>query len=232
MTDQDARPRHAADASGDPAARSLLDWPLRDLLAALAAGVPTPGGGAAAAVAAALGAALLEMAAHFTIGKKRFAAVDAEARDLARAAHALRTTLEAQVDADASAFAQVSAAYALPRASDVERAARSTAIQEALEAAARVPAQVARGCAEVLRLAERAAPILNPNLLSDVLAGAALAHGALAAAAVNVEVNLRVMDDEATRARLAAELAAAQRDADAVLARVLEVGRGRLPGRA
>lgn len=209
-----------------------MDVRLREFLALLASGTPTPGGGAGAAVSGALGAALVEMAAHFTIGKKQYAAVDAEARAIARSAEDLRRVLEAQVDADASAFGHLSAAYKLPKATDEEQAARSAAIQDALDSAAQVPMQVAHSCAAVLRLAERAAPILNSNVVSDVLTGAALAHGALLAAALNVEVNLRVMDDEPTRARVAAGLAAAQQDAGGSLSRVLGLGRDRMPGRA
>ena len=188
--------------------KPLLDLTVREFLEILGSSSPTPGGGAAAALAGAMGAALVEMTANLTIGRPKFAAVDAEARAIGAAAAVLRRQLAEHVDGDARAYDGVMAAYRLPRATDEEKAARVAAIQAALVGAAEEPLAAARACAAVLPLAERAAPILNPQVVSDVRVGAVLAHAGLEGAAENVDVNLAMMTDDATRLRLAADLSA------------------------
>ncbi len=66
--------------------------PLPAFVAALGSGSSTPGGGAAAAVAGALAAALAEMVANFTVGRHKFADVDASMRRAVERAEELRGT--------------------------------------------------------------------------------------------------------------------------------------------
>src|SRR5579859_7327847 len=65
-----------------PDVGSILDLRVGDLLRRLGSSEPAPGGGAAAAVAGALGAALVQMTANLTIGRRQLAAVDGEARSI------------------------------------------------------------------------------------------------------------------------------------------------------
>ena len=211
------------------ASPSILDLRVGELLARLGSAEPAPGGGAAAALAGALGAALVQMTANLTIGRPRFAAVEDQARGIEARAGALRQRLAELGDADAAAFEEVGAAYKLPRQDDTQKAARSRAIQLALQAAAAVPLETARICAEVLEVAEEAAPILNPAVISDVMVGAVLAQAALASAALNVEINLASMTDPSVTQPLAADLARARAGVDARVSRVLETGRSRFP---
>ena len=192
----------------------LLDLTVREFLEVLGSAAPTPGGGAAAALAGAMGAALVEMTASLTVGRPRFAAVEAEAQAILAEAGGLRRRLMEHVEADARAYEQVMAAYRLPKATDEEKARRGEAIQAALVAAAEEPLEAARDCAAVLPLAERSAPILNPQVVSDVRVGAILAHAGLEGAAENVEVNLAMMTDEPARARIASELQSARLGAE------------------
>ncbi len=187
-------------------ATSLLDLTVRDFLEVLGSAQPTPGGGAAAALAGAMGAALVEMTANLTVGRPKFERVEADARAILAEAASLRHRLMEHVDADARAYDQVMAAYRRPKATEDEKASRSSAIQAALAAAAEEPLAAARDCAAILPLAERAAPILNPQVVSDVRVGALLAHAGLEGAAENVEINLGMMTDAATRERLSSEL--------------------------
>jgi methenyltetrahydrofolate cyclohydrolase len=204
---------------------SLLDRSVREFLDVLGSDAPAPGGGAAAALAGAMGAALVSMTANLTLGRRRFAEVEEQARAIQAEAERLRRLLEQYADADAAAFERVSAAYRRPRATEAERAERSSAIQAALGAAAQVPLEVARTCGRLLELCQSAAPVLNPSVISDVLVGAELAHAALESAALNVEVNLAAMTDPAARDPLAAQLASARAGASDVLGRVLASGR-------
>ena len=76
-------------------------------LEATAAGSATPGGGAVAALAGALSAALAGMVARLSIGKKKYAAVEAQMKDIAARADGLRGKLTASIDEDSAAFEEV-----------------------------------------------------------------------------------------------------------------------------
>ena len=102
---------------------------LSGFVGSVASPSPTPGGGSVAAHAGALGAALAQMVAGLTMGKKKYAAVDAEMREIAVRAAALGNTLSALVARDAAAYAIVAAAYKLPGDTEAQQAgkgARST----------------------------------------------------------------------------------------------------------
>jgi formiminotetrahydrofolate cyclodeaminase len=212
-----------------PVSRSIRDLTLGEFLDRLASADPTPGGGAAAAVTGAAGAALIEMTANLTIGRPRLAGVEDRARGIARHASELRVELTQLAEADSDAFDRVSAAYRLPRIDDAQKAARSEAIQAALEVAADVPLRTMRACAQVIEVAEEAAPILNAAVISDVLVGALQAQAALKSAALNVEINLASMSDLATIERVSRELSAASAGVDERVGRVLTAGRSRFP---
>jgi formiminotetrahydrofolate cyclodeaminase len=209
---------------------SILDLSVSDFLARLGSAEPVPGGGAAAALSGAIGAALVEMTANLTLGRPKLADVQDQARQVETRAAELRQRLADLAKADALAYARVRAAYQLPRDSDALRAERTAAIQTALAEVARVPLTTAQRCAELLELADAAAPTLNAAVISDVLVGALLAEAALESAAVNVEVNLATMTDRATVERLEAELRQARAGARDRLARILATGRSRFPG--
>jgi formiminotetrahydrofolate cyclodeaminase len=207
---------------------SILDLSVRELLERLGSADPAPGGGAAAALAGALGAALVQMTANLSIGRPKLADIQAEARRIEVRAGEQRAQLAQLGDADTHAFERVSAAYKLPREDAAQQAERAAAIQAALLLAAAVPLETAQLCADVLELAEEAAPLLNRSVISDVMVGAQLAEAALASAALNVQVNLASMTAAESVAELQAELDRARSGAGERLARILEVGRSRL----
>ncbi len=158
----------------------------------LASGEPTPGGGSAAALAGTLAAALVAMVARLTIGRKAYAAVDRRAREILVEAEALRGELRRLVDEDAAVYAAVSRAYKIPK----DDPQRTRAIDDALLAAARVPAEVAKRASRVLEVAEELQKIGNKNARSDAEVADGLAVAALAGAEENVRVNLAAMSDQ------------------------------------
>lgn len=173
-----------------------------DFVRSVAAPTPTPGGGSVAALVGALAAALAGMVAGLTIGRPKYAAVDAEMRELADAAATLAASLMALGERDAVAYQSVLAAYKLPKA---PADARRTAIASALAAAAEVPLETARACAKVAELSARAAESGNPNAVSDAGVSALLAEAAARGAAYNVRINVSAMDDPAGGRHLAEE---------------------------
>jgi glutamate formiminotransferase/formiminotetrahydrofolate cyclodeaminase len=181
---------------------------------ALAAGTATPGGGSAAAVAGAMGAALVHMVAALTLGRQRYAAVEAQMRELRDRAAELQTRLLRLAEQDTAAFEGVMAAYRLPKGTEEERQARQAAIQEALREAIRVPLETARASVETLRLARQAAEHGNVNARSDAITGAYLAHAAVRSAAQNVRVNADALQDEAEAEEYRAQIAELEREAE------------------
>lgn len=178
-------------------------------LGAIASSAPAPGGGSVAAHAGALAATLAQMVAGLTIGKKKYAAVEGEMKELAIRAAALTNALSALVKRDADAYTAVSGAYALPKESDADKAARDQAIQAALLQAANVPLETARACAEVAELALMAAERGNSNAVSDAGVAALLADAGCRGASYNVRINAMSITDSAAAKRLneqAAEL--------------------------
>jgi formiminotetrahydrofolate cyclodeaminase len=182
--------------------------PLDGWLEQLGSAAPTPGGGAAAALAAATGAALVEMVVNLTVGKSAYAEHEPHVQPIGEQARDLRRRALELVEADAAAFDGVMAAYGLPKATDEEKAARSTAIQAASVEAARPPLEIAGVAARVIELAAALPGRSNRNVLSDVGVAASLAGAALESAAINVEVNLGSIRDEAVRDGLRKELSA------------------------
>jgi glutamate formiminotransferase/formiminotetrahydrofolate cyclodeaminase len=164
---------------------------------------PTPGGGSVAAHVGALGAALVQMVAGLTAGKKKYAAVDAEMRAAAIEVVGLGNQLAALVARDAAAYDAVARAYKLP--ADTDAAARDRAVQEALELAAAVPLETARLCARVAELAAAVAERGNTNAVSDAGVAALLAEAACRGAAYNVRINVTSMADRTLGAPLAEE---------------------------
>lgn len=195
---------------------------LEDYLAALASDAPVPGGGSATALAGALAAALNSMVANLTVGKEKYAAVEEELRAVLEDCEELRTDLAALMAADEEAYGKVAAAYQLPKHTDEEKAERSEAIQAALKGAAEVPLRVAQCCRRVLELAEPLVEKGNESLISDAGVAAQLAHAGLNASWLNVEINLRSIEDEAFNSEKREALSALAAGAEEVLADVWE----------
>jgi glutamate formiminotransferase/formiminotetrahydrofolate cyclodeaminase len=164
-------------------------------LDALAAGTPAPGGGSAAAQAGAMGAALVAMVARLTLGKKKYAGVEARMAEIVEQAEALRQSLQAAVAADAAAFEQVMAAMRLPKEGEQERTARSQAVELATRKATEVPLAVAEQACQVLELAAEVTESGNVNAASDAGSAGALARACLTAAGLNVQINAASLAD-------------------------------------
>lgn len=184
----------------------MIEKRVDDFLDELASKAPTPGGGGAAAIMGAMGAALVSMFCHLTLGKKGYEAVDGEMRQVLQRAEQLRAELAAMVKTDADAFDRVMSAYRLPKDTDAQKQVRSAAIQEALRSATDVPMACARCCAEVIRLSRDAAERGNRNVVSDAGVAVMGAYAGLKSAALNVYINTGRIDDASFSQARVAEL--------------------------
>ncbi|MDQ6832856.1 MAG: cyclodeaminase/cyclohydrolase family protein, partial [Chloroflexota bacterium] len=107
---------------------------------------------------------------------------------------------------DASAFATFMRAYRLPKTTDAERTARTTALQEGMRQAAAAPLRIMATAREVLDAAEAIAITGNPNALGDCGAGAAMAVAAMRVSLLNVTANIAGLVDSAEVAGYRAQL--------------------------
>ncbi|MFZ5592122.1 MAG: cyclodeaminase/cyclohydrolase family protein [Bacillota bacterium] len=200
----------------------LLDMTVREFLQEVASDSPAPGGGSVAALAGALGAALAGMVASLSTGKAAGES-GSQMQQLQAEAARLQDGLARAVEEDTLAFQRVMQAYRLPRGTAEEKAARSAAIQQALQGAAQHPLQVAGQCIEVLRLCREAALAGNQNALSDAAVGALLAHSGLVGALYNVAINLASIKDEQFSTTAREQVRALLAQGEAALAEVRAV---------
>lgn len=167
----------------------------------LAAKQSVPGGGAAAAYAGALAVALGSMVANFTAGKPRYAAFEEDIQRTLTDSERIRTRLVSLVEEDARAFEPLSVAYGIPK-DDPNRAAT---LEKATKGAVEAPLKMMRQIADAITILEELGEKGSRMLLSDVGCGAALAAGALRAAALNVFVNTKALQDRAFAEAINAE---------------------------
>lgn len=179
---------------------SFLDEPVRGFLDRLAARTPTPGGGGAAAVTGAMAAALVAMAARFSVTQL------SGAGDLAEEADGLRRRLAGLAEQDAQAYAAV-------------LASRGPERKGALLGAAMIPLGIAEIGARVAAMAVRVADGGNPNLRGDAVTGAVLAAASARSAACLVDINVGLGGLDPGLSRRAAAFA---RDAASSAERVSE----------
>lgn len=169
--------------------------PVAQFLDALASPDPTPGGGTAAAIAGAMGTSLLVMVTGLAKSNTNTEAEKAALAGARQVLQPLGAALVALADADAAAFDDVMSAYRRPKATDDEKAARSTAIQAALQGATTVPLQTLRACAAAMVHAPTIAACGNRSAVSDVGVAIGMLEAAAAGAEANVRVNLASVRD-------------------------------------
>ncbi len=168
----------------------LLNASVKDFIAATAAKTPTPGGGSVAGVVGSLAAALGEMALSFTRGKKKYAEHAALHDRLAARLERARAMFQQLVADDMAAYGLYQSAT---RQDDSPE--KADAVQVAVAAAIAVPREVAKLALALLADLKALLPVCNPWLVSDVLAGAALAAATVRLCDYNVRVNVPQVAD-------------------------------------
>ncbi|WP_019227602.1 cyclodeaminase/cyclohydrolase family protein [Sedimentibacter sp. B4] len=162
----------------------------------VASNSPVPGGGSIAALCGALSAALAEMVANLTTGKKKYIEVESEMNEIKNKAMALRTKLLDDIERDSYAYNKVMEAYKMPKEDDEQKILRNKAIEESAKIAAEVPLDVAETSFKILPLAEAVVARGNSNAVTDGLVAAMLARTAVLSALLNVRINLETISDK------------------------------------
>ena len=201
----------------------LVEQRVIDFVAVTASKEPTPGGGAIAALTAATGAALAEMVANLTFGKKGYEAVQTEMEVLQAKAEEIRNRMLELSQADADVFNIFMNALGLPKNTDEEKIARIAAIQQAYKDAAMVPFEIGELAYQIFDLAELASKKGNQNLITDGIIAAINARAAVKAAFLNVRINLSGIKDEAFVANVSAKMNAIEQDLDTKEAAIISL---------
>ena len=173
----------------------MKNMTLKKFVDTVASNEPVPGGGSVAAVCGTLSAALSEMVANLTIGKKKYAEQEDEMKEIKERALILRRKLIDYIEKDSTSYNKVMEAYKLPKETEDEKEIRKEAIEESSKLAATIPLEVAFTSFEIMPLAEAVVLRGNSNAVTDALVAAMLARTAVLSAILNVRINLSSISD-------------------------------------
>lgn len=175
----------------------LIDLTIKGFLDKTAGSDSVPGGGSISALNGSIAAALTEMVANLTIGRKKYAEVEDKMREVAGRMAEIRTVLANDIDKDSDAYDKVFAAFKLPKETDEEKAHRSNVIQETTKEAALVPMSVAENAAAIMDTIAYVAHNGNQNAVTDATVAMMAARTCVLGALLNVKINLSSIKDEA-----------------------------------
>ena len=180
----------------------MLEQKTTDFLEVLSSAAPVPGGGGASAAVGAFASALGMMVANLTIGKKKYADVEAEIIERKERLLVLQKKLIELTDKDAEAFEPLSKAYGLPKETKEQIEEKERVMEKALYEASIVPLEIMKTVSEVMdelkALGEKGSRIA----ISDVGVAVLFARAALEGASLNIYINPRLMKDREQAERL------------------------------
>ena len=170
----------------------------RNFVTVLASDAPAPGGGGAAALVGAIGTALGNMVGSLTVGKKKYADVEAEIIELKKKCDALQTELLNQVEADEVNFLPLAKAYGIPK----DDPNRDKIMEEATIIACSTPMKIMELCCEAIDCIAIFAAKGSRLAVSDAGCGAVCCKAALQAASLNVFINTKSLKNRDTAEEL------------------------------
>lgn len=165
-----------------------------DFVKVLASSEPVPGGGGASALVGAIGTALGNMVGSLTVGKKKYADVEAEIIALKAKCDGLQDMFIQQIAADAKGFEPLAKAYGIPK----DDPNRDKVLEEATVTACQVPIRIMELACEALDAIAVFAEKGSRLAVSDAGCGAVCVKAALQAASLNVFINTKTLKDRKT----------------------------------
>jgi len=169
------------------------------------------------------------MVANLSAGKRGWDHRLSEFSDAAVEAQALKDALLYLVDEDTNSFNKVMDAFRLPKGSDTEKEARTTAIENASKYAAEVPYQVMDKAFEAYDLLLRMAQDGNPASVTDAGVGALCIHTCIQGASMNVRINLGGIKDETFKSDIAQKVADCLAESDRARDGILAIVETKMP---
>ncbi len=201
----------------------LAQMKITEFMDALASSAPVPGGGSVAAVSGGISAALVEMVANLTIGKKNYEAVDEEMKAISAKASPYKGIFAEAIDKDAEAFDGYMKAMKLPKETDEDKKARTAEMQKCIKESANVPLQTARDAFSLMGMIEAVVVRGNSNAVTDGAVAAMMARAAVLGAIYNVRINLGSIKDEAYVAEVTVEIDKMEKETKVIEAKILDL---------
>jgi len=208
--------------------KSLLNMNLRQFCNETLSDSPAPGGGSVAALMGALGVSLGGMVANLSAGKRGWDDKLDYFSNWAVKAQQLKDELLLLVDEDTAAFNKVMDAFALPKDSADEKAARAAAIQLATKSAAEIPLKVMETASKSYQLLSEMAEKGNPASISDVGVGLLAVRACVEGAAMNVRINLGGLKDEKSKSAPLEKLQKISAESESQFGRIIQVVESKL----
>jgi glutamate formiminotransferase len=208
--------------------KSLLNMNLRQFCNETLSDSPAPGGGSVAALMGALGVSLGGMVANLSAGKRGWDDKIKYFSDWAVKAQQLKDELLVLVDEDTTAFNKLMNAFALPKDSAEEKAARAAAIQLATKGAAEIPLKVMETASKPYQLLSEMAEKGNPASISDVGVGLLAVRACIEGAAMNVRINLAGLKDEKSKSALLKKVEQISAQSESEFKRIIQVVESKL----
>ena len=171
----------------------MKEQTIEQFLTDLSAKQSTPGAGGAAALVAALGSSLGSMVGNFTLGKKKYQAVESEVETIVEELEQIKWCLEGLIQKDADAFYPLAQAYKLPKSTPAEINYKEKVIEEALVGASVVPIEIMEKALRAIELLEQMSKIGNKMLIADAGTGIVFCKAALEGASLSVYINTASM---------------------------------------
>lgn len=167
-----------------------------DFLDELSSKAPVPGGGGAAAMGGAIGMALSNMVGNLTVGKKKYADVEDEVKDLLEKGYKVLEELKVLVDKDAEVFEPLSKAYGMPKDTPEQKKLKEETMEQCSKVACSVPMDIMRKSFEGIKIHQRMGEIGSMLALSDVGCGVVFLKAALQSGMLNVVINVNSIKDQ------------------------------------
>lgn len=153
-------------------------------LSELASKNPVPGGGSAAALVGATAAALIAKVANFTVGKEKYKDQEAEMQNILERAKTSIDEFNKLCYEDAVVYKKLSEAFK-----------KKEKIEESLKEAARVPFEICENAHRAIKLCLPLCQKGNRNLITDSGLASLMLKCAFESALLNVEINLKSLED-------------------------------------
>ena len=144
-------------------------------------------------MAGALGTALGLMVGNLTVGKKKYAAVEADVVSMMDKLAGIQREMVTLIDEDARVFAPLAAAYGLPAGTEEEKQYKEQVMEENLTNASLVPIRIMELSVEILGILQEMEEKGSVMAVSDVGVAVQFARTALTGAVMNVFINTKSM---------------------------------------
>ena len=188
----------------------ILNLTVRDFLSATAAKQPTPGGGSVAALCGALAAGLATMALNYTVGKKAYAAHDAELKAAIAQFQTASTLLQELITEDIAAYQALSELLKLPEPARLANPDYTATVVAAI----RAPQPAAGLAAAILDRCHALLDKTNKFLIADLAVAAVYAHATVHASEFLVHINLSLLPNQSEAAAVRQNLTDLAQKAD------------------